>query len=233
VSQSTAPEPQYPLPDSLYPGSKDWLAGKYHERVEWLHSMYTGAKSLIAEYERQLAACKPEGSMLGVVQFQQAAPGIEVGYDLMGGVDIRLGGDFVYVHINYDWRYTDNASRKALADDIVGLLSGRDEEKPTVELEKLRAALSARGLSPEGDAAALVDRVCKALVGDGAATTPHVAGTSQMVPPWGQPSPDDLAGMNWWNAMSKGQRLAALQAAGTPTPAVAWAHYKTTRSNAS
>lgn len=57
--------------------------------------------------------------------------------------------------------------------------------------------------------------------------------TSQMVSPLGPPSPDELAGMNWWNAMSEGQRLAALQAAGTPTPAVAWAHYKTTRSNAS
>jgi hypothetical protein len=57
------------------------------------------------------------------VQFERVAEGIEVGYDFLGGVDIRLGGEFVYVHINYDYRYTHNAGRKALADQIVGLLT--------------------------------------------------------------------------------------------------------------
>jgi hypothetical protein len=42
---------------------------------------------------------------------------------LFGGVDIRLDGEFVYVHINYDYRYTDNATRQRLAEQIVGLLT--------------------------------------------------------------------------------------------------------------
>ena len=54
--------------------------------------------------------------------FEQVAPNIEVGYDMFGGVDIRVGGDFVYVHINYDYRYTHNSARRALADNIVRLL---------------------------------------------------------------------------------------------------------------
>jgi hypothetical protein len=58
------------------------------------------------------------------VKFEQVANGIEVGYDFFGGVDIRLGGEFVYVHINYDPRYTHNAARTQLADKIVGLLTG-------------------------------------------------------------------------------------------------------------
>ena len=34
----------YPLPDLLYPGSKDWLAADYAGRVEWLHAMYESRK---------------------------------------------------------------------------------------------------------------------------------------------------------------------------------------------
>jgi hypothetical protein len=34
----------YPLPDSLYPGSKDWRASDYPGRVEWLHQMYESTK---------------------------------------------------------------------------------------------------------------------------------------------------------------------------------------------
>lgn len=45
----------YPLPDSLYPGSKDWQAGSYKERVEWLHGMYESAKQEIARLEAQQA----------------------------------------------------------------------------------------------------------------------------------------------------------------------------------
>lgn len=40
-----------------------------------------------------------------------------------GGIDILLD-DFVYVSINYDYRYTDNASRHALAEKIVSILRG-------------------------------------------------------------------------------------------------------------
>lgn len=29
----------YPLPDDLYPGSKDWITSDYAGRVEWLHMM--------------------------------------------------------------------------------------------------------------------------------------------------------------------------------------------------
>jgi len=71
------------------------------------------------------------------VKFEKVAEGIEVGYDILGGVDIRLGGDFVYVHINYDYRYTHNAGRKALADQIVGLLTTpqqRTWERPWASL---------------------------------------------------------------------------------------------------
>lgn len=37
-------EPVYPLPDDLYPGSKDWKHSNYAGRVEWLHSMYESKK---------------------------------------------------------------------------------------------------------------------------------------------------------------------------------------------
>lgn len=76
----------------------------------------------IAKIEAQLA---PKAPNLPPVQFKQVADGIDVGYDIFGGVDIRIGGDFVYVHINYDHRYTNNASRKLLADQIVGLLTAQ------------------------------------------------------------------------------------------------------------
>lgn len=51
-----AQQAQYPLPDRLYPDSKDWTAGSYAERVEWLHFMYEGQKALVAEYQHQLEA---------------------------------------------------------------------------------------------------------------------------------------------------------------------------------
>ena len=70
----------------------------------------------------RLAQPEPEPEL--EVKFEQVANGIEVGYDFFGGVDIRLGGEFVYVHINYDPRYTDNAARTQLTDKIVGLLTG-------------------------------------------------------------------------------------------------------------
>lgn len=72
--------------------------------------------------------------------FEQVAPGVEVGYDMFGGVDIRLGGDFVYVHINYDYRYTHNSARRALADNIVELLVGRSATAE-VEIARLKSEL--------------------------------------------------------------------------------------------
>lgn len=44
MAPTAQPAPQYPLPDSLYPDSKDWLSGDYSARVAWLHSMYEWAK---------------------------------------------------------------------------------------------------------------------------------------------------------------------------------------------
>jgi hypothetical protein len=73
-------------------------------------------------YKENAALYEPEPKL--EVKFEQVANGIEVGYDFFGGVDIRLGGEFVYVHINYDPRYTHNAARTQLADKIVGLLTG-------------------------------------------------------------------------------------------------------------
>jgi hypothetical protein len=99
----------------------------------------------------RLAQPEPEPEL--EVKFEQVANGIEVGYDFFGGVDIRLGGEFVYVHINYDPRYTHNAARTQLADKIVGLLTGNtappqrewqgltDEDVGTVSDEFLEGAL--------------------------------------------------------------------------------------------
>ena len=52
--------PHYPLPDSLYPGSKDWMAGDYAERVEWLHRMYESKKRELDDLYAQMAAPQPE-----------------------------------------------------------------------------------------------------------------------------------------------------------------------------
>lgn len=44
-------------------------------------------------------------------------------YRLDGGVDIKLN-DFVYVSVNYSYRYTNNDSRAKLAEYIVKYLKG-------------------------------------------------------------------------------------------------------------
>lgn len=44
---------QYPLPDDLY-DSKDWRAGSYSERVEWLYLMYEDKKQELQELENRL-----------------------------------------------------------------------------------------------------------------------------------------------------------------------------------
>ena len=84
-----------------------------------LDDAITSIREALAEQPAQ----QQEPVAFSPVQFEKVAEGVEVGYDFLGGVDIRLGGEFVYVHINYDYRYTHNAARKALADQIVGLIT--------------------------------------------------------------------------------------------------------------
>ena len=81
------------------------------------------AREKLREALAEQPAQQQEPVAFSPVQFEKVAEGVEVGYDFLGGVDIRLGGEFVYVHINYDYRYTHNAARKALADQIVGLIT--------------------------------------------------------------------------------------------------------------
>jgi len=52
------PEP-YPLPDSLYPDSKDWIASDYAGRVEWLHFMYKSKKREVEHLETAQPERKP------------------------------------------------------------------------------------------------------------------------------------------------------------------------------
>lgn len=44
AKEAHPPTKAYPLPGTLYPGSKDWVQGSYCDRVEWLHRMYQSAK---------------------------------------------------------------------------------------------------------------------------------------------------------------------------------------------
>lgn len=53
VALDPAVSDEYPLPDSLYPDSKDWLAGSYKERVEWLYTMYEAKKAELAALEER------------------------------------------------------------------------------------------------------------------------------------------------------------------------------------
>lgn len=48
---------EYPLPDSMYPGSKDWVQSNYAGRVEWLHEMYESRKN---EFDRYLELWESE-----------------------------------------------------------------------------------------------------------------------------------------------------------------------------
>lgn len=41
-----------------------------------------------------------------------------------------------------------------------------------------------------------------------------------------EPTPDELAGMAWWNALTESERRMWLRAANTATPADAWAYFK-------
>jgi hypothetical protein len=49
----------YPLPDSLYPDSKDWVASDYAGRVEWLHFMYESKKREVEQLEAEQLERKP------------------------------------------------------------------------------------------------------------------------------------------------------------------------------
>jgi hypothetical protein len=59
---------KYQLPDPLYPDSKDWLAGDYAARVEWLHTGYEAKKAEIesllqqVEFAHQAGNAKVTGS---------------------------------------------------------------------------------------------------------------------------------------------------------------------------
>ena len=100
--------------------------------IEWTNGSLPEGTQLFAHPPVPTAQPKePEQEPVALppVQFEKVAEGIEIGYDFLGGVDIRLGGEFVYVHINYDYRYTHNAARKALADQIVGLLTTPPQSK--------------------------------------------------------------------------------------------------------
>jgi hypothetical protein len=55
------------------------------------------------------------------------APAISLVYDFFGGVDIKCD-DFVFVHINYDYRYTCNSHRTWLAEEIKKLLEGNQTQ---------------------------------------------------------------------------------------------------------
>jgi hypothetical protein len=52
-------QPEYPLPESLYPDSKDWVASDYVGRVEWLHFMYESKKREVEQLETARPERKP------------------------------------------------------------------------------------------------------------------------------------------------------------------------------
>ena len=70
-------------------------------------------------------------------QFEIIEPVLRMRHDDCGGIDIMLD-DFVYVHVNYDYRYTSNGARLHLANQIAALL------RPNAEFRN--AASGAPGL---------------------------------------------------------------------------------------
>lgn len=57
-------------------------------------------------------------------------------HDGKGGIDIKID-EWVYVHINYNYRYTDNAHRAWLAREIVSLLNRPDDNNLPITREWL------------------------------------------------------------------------------------------------
>ena len=104
---------QYQLPDDLYGGSKDWRAGSYAERVEWLHLSYEGAKREIARLEQpqSVTDChqsQPQGEqepvayyvMNGAALFQlfkSKSQADALAYDLQKRHD--LSGSLAHFHV--------------------------------------------------------------------------------------------------------------------------------------
>lgn len=60
-------------------------------------------------------------------------------YDFLGGVYIKIN-DFVYVHVNYNHRYTHNSARKNFAEQIAGLISGCKQDLATSSVSEHNAA---------------------------------------------------------------------------------------------
>lgn len=101
--------------------------------------------------EKAIEACdrcdKEAKDFFAPNSYEQIAEGIEVGYDLIGGADIRIGGEFNYVRINYHGLYTSNAAQKHLVNEIVGILNGGSvislkEKKQFDEFKELSIAIS-------------------------------------------------------------------------------------------
>jgi hypothetical protein len=82
--------------------------------------------------------CKTEESSSIIDQLNkplrtETINGLTLEYDILGGVNIKIE-DFVYVHINYDHRYTHNSVRKELAEKIAELISGKENPLPDHEM---------------------------------------------------------------------------------------------------
>ena len=98
----------YPLPDSLYPQSKDWMAADYAGRVEWLHAMYENRKD---ELDCFLAAQE---------RGDAASPLVEFSVDFMDG---WLEGESEEVLRNWK-RVRQAATRPATAASPAGVPDG-------------------------------------------------------------------------------------------------------------
>lgn len=48
----------YPLPNDLYPGSKDWTTSDYSGRVQWLHAMYESKEKEVDLWIDQIALAR-------------------------------------------------------------------------------------------------------------------------------------------------------------------------------
>ncbi len=59
VALAQSEQEPYPLPESFYPDSKDWVASDYAGRVEWLHFMYESKKREVEQLETAQPERKP------------------------------------------------------------------------------------------------------------------------------------------------------------------------------
>jgi hypothetical protein len=79
------PQPEarvYPLPDDLYPGSKDWMASDYAGRVEWLHGMYESARRE-ADMWCERAQPQPEAQVQRIAYLEQQLGECTGGYQTL------------------------------------------------------------------------------------------------------------------------------------------------------